>query len=460
MSQDMSEPNLTSQGDDTGKGRRALWALMLLALALRVFAIVFLRAWENPSAMEHKSIAAFLLQGHGFATNGWGLIETTSVQSPTYPWLLAGLFYLFGIDSHGAYAAAMGINAVVATFTVWAIYRLAVVIGATPRVALIAAGLFAVWPTQVYVVTNAQAISLITACIVLVTLLFYRSMQTGKLGPWLGMSVLGCVGMITEPVLLPPMALTGLLVFVWPSVMDMRLRFRNALVLLVAALTLMGPWTARNYLVHDRLMPIKSTFWVNVWKGNNPNATGTDRLRLTDEQREQLEGKALDEFAQIARSESLDNARQYDLLTDAQRAQLVNQTEVVREDLFKEWTQAWISENPGGYARMCAVRLGKTVWIDWDNPKSNHPVYIATRVILLVLTAIGLVLAIRLRWRLGYPAVLLGGALVLYTLTVTAARFILPFEPFALCLSALALERGFALVRGRREDPAREVTTA
>lgn len=456
----MTEHDLQNQNVDADKNRRVLIVLMLLALALRVFAIIFLRAWENPSAMEHKSIAALLLQGHGFATNGWGIIETTSVQSPTYPWLLAGLFYLFGIDSHGAYAAAMGINALVATFTVWAIYRLAVVIGATPRVALIAAGLFAVWPTQVYVVTNAQAISLITACIVLVTLLFYKSMQTGKLGPWLGMSVLGCVGMITEPVLLPPMALTGLLVFIWPGVLTLRQRFRNALVLLVAALALMGPWTARNYLVHDRLMPIKSTFWVNVWKGNNPNATGTDRLRLTEAQRAQLEGKSIDEFAQAARSQSLDNARQYDLLTDAQRAQLINQPEVVREDRFKEWTQAWIRENPGGYARMCGVRLIKTVWIDWDNPKSNHPIYIATRVVLLLMTALGLVLAVRRRWRLGYPAVLLAGALVLYTLTVTAARFILPFEPFALCLSALALERGVALVRGRRGGVTREVSTA
>ena len=45
------------------------------------------------------------------------------------------------------------------------------------------------------------------------------------------------------------------------------------------------PWSVRNRAVHGQWIPIKSTFWVNVWKGNNPNATGTDRLEMTEDQK-------------------------------------------------------------------------------------------------------------------------------------------------------------------------------
>jgi len=429
-----------------------LLALVIIALALRVGAIVAQSAWENPSAMEHRAIATFLLQGDGFSFFDWGVLQETSVQSPIYPWFLTLLFYIFGVDSHAAYGVAMGVNALVGAATVWAIFRLAVVMGARPGVALLAAGLFTIWPTQVYLVTHAQAIVLITACMILITTLFYRSMQTGKLGPWIGMSVLGCVAMITEPVLLPPMALTGLLVFIWPGVLNFRQRLRNAAVLLVAAIALLGPWTARNYAVHDRFMPVKSTFWVNVWKGNNPHATGTDRLAMTEAVRAQLENKSMQEFAETARSAMLDSARQYDMLTEEQRAMLMGKREAEREEVFKGFAKSWISEHPGGYARLCAARIMKTLWIDWDNPKAHHPVYTVSRATLLLLTALGLVFAVMRRWRIGFPAVLFFSAMLLYALTITAARFILPFEPFALCFSALALHRGYAMLRGRGES--------
>jgi len=64
---------------------------------------------------------------------------------------------------------------------------------------------------------------------------------------------------------------------------------------------------------------------------------------------------------------------------------------------------------------------------------------------------VGLLLAIKKRWSLFIPAVFYLLTLVLYTLTITAARFAIPFEPVMLCLTALVL---VSLTNALRGTPA------
>ena len=127
-------------------------------------------------------------------------------------------------------------------------------------------------------------------------------------------------------------------------------------------------------------------------------------------------------------------------------------SEQEREKIFKEMTMSWIRSHPARYAQLCWVRLSRTIWIDWDNPKSFNVVYVASRAALLVTAAIGLILALRRRWSLGYPALIYLSTLLLYTLTITAARFAIPFEPLMLSFSALALVETWRAVTGRRGE--------
>ena len=411
----------------------ALWVLFASALAARLALIVLLQQWDASSAMEHASLARGLVEGNGFSFNeagGYtqhGRYESSSVQSPPYPLLLAGLFEIFGVDSWRAYLAAQVLNCLAGAATVPLVYLMVRRLRGPPAAALAAAALMAVWPTQVFAVAFVQAISLITLCTVAVVVLWYRSVDTGRLLPWLAFGLIGCVAALTEPVLLPAMALAGLLILCvrklpWP------LRLRNAAVLLACAFVVIGPWTYRNYRVHGALMPIKSTFWVNVWKGNNPHSAGTDRPALTDQR--------LAEFRRYGN----DDVRQYDLLGDEQRAELDGATTVGRERLWKQYATAFISQNPGRYAELCGIRLAKTLWWEWDNPKGHQAFYAypITRAVLLVGSLLGLLVALGRRWRIGWPAVIVGTSLLTYTLTVTAARFALPLEPFQFALTAAA----------------------
>ena len=221
----------------------------------------------------------------------------------------------------------------------------------------------------------------------------------------------------------------------------LEIRRRNAAILAVTALTIIGPWAVRNYLVHGKMIPIKGSFWVNVWKGNNDHATGTDRVALTD-----IEIKrAKDAGEKFDDSDMIDGQHQYDLLTPSQKARLQGQTEIAREAVFKELATDWIKQNPAGYLRLCRIRLIKTLTIDWDNPKSYNWVYVVSRYVLLGLTIAGLFVAWRQKWSLLFPGVIVFTALLTYTLTVTAARFSIPFEPLQLCLGgafvAMLIER-------------------
>ncbi len=428
---------------------RILLVLVIAALALRMILIVGLHRWRQPGAMEHAFIAQQIVEQGQFNFSDFGYFGSSSVQSPPYPLLLAGLFRIFGIDSPAAYFAALTINAIVGALTVWLIFAMARAVGAGQNVALLAAGLFVIWPTQVYAVSHAQAISLITAAVCAMILLFYSAVRTGRSAPWIGFSLIGTLAALTEPVLLPPMALTGILILFWRS-LPVAARLRNAAILLGAAIVVIGPWTVRNRLVHGQWIPIKSTFWVNVWKGNNPSATGTDRLAMRPEMRKALRGQLFGLSDELAVDPDFDRGRQYATLTPGQLAELNGRPDAQREALFAKWSKRWISENPGEYLRLCLIRLGKSLWVDLDNPKSWNWTVITSRSILLAMTVIGLPLALWRRWSLGYPLLIAGACLLTYTLTIAAARFALPLEPMQLCLTALVVCWAWDALRGGR----------
>jgi 4-amino-4-deoxy-L-arabinose transferase-like glycosyltransferase len=417
--------------------RRWLASICAVALVLRLVAMIVLQAWRNPGAMEHQSIARFIVLGKGFKFYDWGLEQYTSVQSPLFPYMLALFYRIFGYDQPAAYVGVMVLNAVLGAATCAVVYAMVRRLRGSTATGLVAAGLVAVWPTQVYATTFVQAITFITLCSLSVIWLFYLSVDTKRLAPWIAYGLLGCIGALTEPVLLPFMALSGLLILFWPG-LCWKIRIRNAAVLFACALAVLGPWTVRNYHVHGKFMPMKSTFWVNMWKGNNPNASGTDRLDMTEDVRAALTKNLTEEQL---RDPDTDKLRQYDLLTPEQKARLTGKTEVEREVIFGEYAKSFISAQPLRYLELCGTRFWKTIWIEEDNPKAHglkqYALYWTPRTILLALTPIGLILAWRRGWRMAIPLLVVGSALLTYTFTIAAARFALPYEPWQLAVIAV-----------------------
>lgn len=421
-------------------------ALSVLAVAARLFVVVHFKAWRDPQAMEHRSIAQALVAGRGFTFGDWNYYGPTSVQSPPMPFLLAGLFETFGADApadrslHGAnraYFAVMLINCLAGGLTAAATYPMVRRMGGSAAAGVIAAGLVAVWPEQVYSARFVQVVSLSTLAVVAMVWLFYRAVQTRGAGAWVAFAAVAAVATLAEPVFLPALLLTAPLVVFWRG-LPWSLGLRNAAVLAVAAAVVIGPWTVRNYVVHGHLIPVKGSFWVNVWKGSNDAASGSDRLALTSAQRATA-------WHQNGRGDDVsDTPHQYDMLDLSKRNRLANHPEAEREAMFRQWAVAWIWTHPGRFAQLCGIRLLKTLTIDWDHPRSYAWSYIGARAAVLLLGIGGVVVAARQRWHLAYPALLVATAFGSYTVTLTAARFAIPFEPLELAVGGALIAALFA----------------
>jgi 4-amino-4-deoxy-L-arabinose transferase-like glycosyltransferase len=421
--------------------RRAPLLVLLFAIAgfvARTAAIFVLHRWTIPNDIEHRQLALSLLEHGALYFRDFNYYGPSSVQSPPYPILLAALFKIFGPVSKEAFIAAMIINAIAGALTVWLSYRLVLAIGGSVLTGLLTAAMVAVWPSQVYASTHVQAIALITLCTVAMIYLYQRAVTTGRVGAWIGYSIVATLGALTEPVLLPVTALSGVLILLQKR-LTIEARIRNAAILLAAAMLIVMPWMVRNHTVHGKWVPVKSTFWVNVWKGNNDHATGTDRVAMSQEAEAKLEAQqaALSDTHMIDRR--FDSLHQYDRLTPQQRARLEKQPEIVREEVFKEFATSWISHHKLRYTKLCVVRIWKTVWVEWDNPKTHSVFYWLPRTMMLALMIPGIWIALRQRWAMLFMGLVASSCLTTYALTIAAARFSLPLEPLALMFVAATI---------------------
>jgi hypothetical protein len=62
----------------------------------------------------------------------------------------------------------------------------------------------------------------------------------------------------------------------------------------VAALVVIAPWTARNYAVFHRLIPVANVVGLDLFKGFNPEANGSGKWVENNKVMERLLGRELD----------------------------------------------------------------------------------------------------------------------------------------------------------------------
>jgi hypothetical protein len=435
--------------------RRIVWllsALTVLAFGLRFAAILYLHAWKIPGALEHRQLANNLLAGFGFSLRDWYFFGPSSVQGPIYPLILAGLFKWLGPETDGAYAMAMATNAFVGAACVPLLYQMIRKLGASQLVGLIGAALIAIWPTQIYAATYAQPVVLVCAAVIGLVTLFYRATRDQSTLAWVAFSILAMLSILLEPVLLWPMLATFIFVFFIRSI-PMQTRVQFAAIMLAAAVLIIGPWSVRNTVVHQEFVPVTSTFWPNFWKGNNPHATGTDRLPISEQQIALLESGTSEAQRRDSR---FDSSRQFNTLSPQQRERLNHQPEIIRAHIFRQWAMEWVTAHPLDYARLCVMRLGKTLWADMDNPKAQD-LYSISRAILLLLSFAGAGIAIRTRTLRIFPTLLFVVPVAYFTFTLTGARYALPYEPLQLAAGAYAVA---TIAFSRRACAARPASTA
>jgi 4-amino-4-deoxy-L-arabinose transferase-like glycosyltransferase len=370
--------------------------IFVLALAARLAYVGQEYPVPPQDTPDYDDIALNLLKGEGFvARENWFGFEMRSWRAPFYPFFLAAVYGVWG-HSH---LAVEVVQAVVGAASAVLLYGLGQRIW--PAAAL-PAGLFAaVYGPLVASAGEVMSETWFTFWLVLAAyLLSGAASRCALLG---GGAAIGLAA-LTRPVgllLWPAFALVALVAAPWEGL-------RRSLWVGLALGAAILPWTARNYLVHQALVPISTHGGFILARSN---------AAQPDWRREQGWGIERETFVQIP-------------------------SEVERDRRWQQQGLEFIRSHPGAYLRLSAERLLR-FWYFFQ------PGYNFWFGLLLPFFALGL-------WRYARrEAFLFLSAFIAFSLAAFclvlygSVRFRLPLEPFFILFAAAAAEE-LIRCRGRR----------
>jgi hypothetical protein len=214
------------------------------------------------SSLKYGAIVAETLRPDGSV-----FVHPTALMPPLPVFLWMALFGALGV-SKAALATAIAINIACGAAITWLTMRIAKSLFSSSLVSLIAGAFIAVNPVFVYSVATYHAVNLyLVLLLVVFDLASSRHPQTPRraivTGTVLGVAVLAR----TEDLVLGFAILLGS--FWWHR------RPSLAAISTLAALAVVTPWTIRNYVVFDRIIPVANSFGYNLFKGFNPQANGS-----------------------------------------------------------------------------------------------------------------------------------------------------------------------------------------
>jgi len=241
------------------------WKIFALALTIKLSVLAFFLharpGLTNWGVNESGMIARSLVLNHSYAGAFHDAPGPTAWLAPAYPSIVAAIFSIFGIQSHAAAIVLLILNCLLSAITAVVVMK----IGTrcfSETVGFLSAILWAVSPTAA-----VTELILWDSCLaaLFVSLAIW---MTVKLEPESGVrdysycgAMWGCAGLVSPSLLAPFL----------PILLVLYVRNRNAkqlLILALAMLLIITPWTLRNFVAFHTLMPIRSNGWAEIYFGN------------------------------------------------------------------------------------------------------------------------------------------------------------------------------------------------
>jgi len=264
--------------------RSIVW-MALLSFAIQVAAIgVFRQYHTRPGednfgfGFEMGRVGRSIALGQGFSNPYGGNTGPSAWEPPLYPFLIGGVFKIFGIYTYASAWVLLMINCVFAAVTTFPVYLIAEKTFG-PRVATWSARAWAlnpyVWYWSIHWIWDTTFTPMILALIFLVSLKLAAPQKDQFPGrqEWISFGVLWGVGALANPTMLAFLPFCGL--WIW------RQRYKQGLPSLVGVVLssflfflVLSPWLVRNYEVFGRVVFIRDDFGLQLRLGNNKLADG------------------------------------------------------------------------------------------------------------------------------------------------------------------------------------------
>lgn len=251
-------------------------AVIIMAAFLLRFGVMYYTYATTPSpglptlkyGYETGAVAASIASGHGFSSPFGEPTGPTAWFTPVYPYLLAGVFKIFGTYSFRSLLVMVTINCICSAFTCLPIYSIgreafsrAVGIGAAWFWVFQPSGVF--FPLQWIWDTSLTAL--------LLALLVWASLwvrQATRLTVWAGYGALWALSAMVNPSVLSvlPVLLYWL---IWRRPGDLGRQVRLVGAAMLVMLAGCAPWIVRNSLVFGTFVGLRSNFGLELYIGNN-----------------------------------------------------------------------------------------------------------------------------------------------------------------------------------------------
>jgi 4-amino-4-deoxy-L-arabinose transferase-like glycosyltransferase len=305
----------TTAGNDDSPSLKA-WAririspfwIVTVALLLRVGWIIVshtykFRATDNNFSFgwEMGRIGAALASGRGFSDPFGPPTGPTAWEPPLYPWLIAGVFQVFGIYSKASAFVLLTINSIFSALTCIPIFLIAKRIF-SERVAVGSAWAWALLPNVMFWCTRSVWETSLAALLLASTFWLALTLEDREDWlPWLEFGLLWGITALSSTSLLSFLPAAGLWAWVHRAKHGRR-SLAGVVLASVIFFACITPWIVRNYQTFGQFIFIRDNFGAELRLGNGPGANGTwmEYLHPTQDVYAMRQYRAMGELAYIA----------------------------------------------------------------------------------------------------------------------------------------------------------------
>lgn len=270
------------------KENKWLFWILIISFAVTVAYAFYFQIRPVVDAKAYDRIAQNLIAGNGFVEDSGVNIKfdrAITRVGPLYQLILAGIYIIFGHNFEPVWI----LQALLHTFSAYFVFLTAKIIfkdnEKKEKIALVAGGVFAFYPDliEISAMLMTETIYIFFWCMMI--WYFFKMMGEMEMQKKLSVKVIA-LGVVSGLAVLarPPV------LFVLPAIFAYFLLRKKYVLTVLFFLTLSAvftPWTIRNYLVYQKVMPVGAAGAWNFWIGNHEGGKGEQEE--TPEMHEYLE---------------------------------------------------------------------------------------------------------------------------------------------------------------------------
>lgn len=275
---DLNPAELDSVGIKFARTRslaKLLSLTVFAALAIRFILVLCVFRSVAAPTLDHNEFgwemgwtARSIALGHGFSSPFLPSTGPTALVPPLYPYLLAGVFKLFGLYTVKSAFVILSLNSIFSALTCVPIF-FAADHALGRRAAWLSAWVWVVYPFAIYFSASMVWDYALTALLFCTCFCIAQRihLQNNSFA-WAGFGLLFGITALSNPSI--AVTLPFLLLIALYKVQRVRGRWRlYGAVTTLAFIASLTPWTVRNYRTLHTLCPVRDGFWLEFWAGNN-----------------------------------------------------------------------------------------------------------------------------------------------------------------------------------------------